>query len=102
MRSANTAMTSSASTMTPPMAPSGLRRAKPSTSPASAGSRHGRGSVGETGSVCTVSAISVADPRVEECVGQVDQQVADDDDDDDHEVDALDDRVVALHDGVDE
>ena len=46
---ANTAMISSPSTMTPPMAPSGLRRAKLSTTRAIAGTRHAGGSAWEAG-----------------------------------------------------
>ncbi len=42
-------MISSPSTMTPPMAPSGLRRAKLSTTRAIAGTRHARGSAWEAG-----------------------------------------------------
>src|SRR5882762_5848807 len=45
---------------------------------------------------------SVANPRVQHAVDEVHRQVRQDDDDDDDQVDPLDHRVVALHDGVDE
>src|SRR5262245_47722734 len=57
MRLAKTAITRRAKTITPPMAPSGLRRPKRSTVRARAGRRHARGSGSGTDRVWTEFAI---------------------------------------------
>src|SRR5437879_408540 len=78
MRSAKTAMTSRTSTMTAPNVPSGLRRA------------------------ARARAELVPDARIEDGIERVHRQVDQDDGGDDDEVDALDDRIVALGDRLEE
>src|SRR5438067_536398 len=78
MRSAKTAMTSKTSTMTAPNVPSGLRRA------------------------ARARAELVPDARIEDGIERVHRQVDQDDGGDDDEVDALDDRIVALGDRLEE
>src|SRR5688572_13702541 len=84
-------------TMTAPSAPRGLRRASRSAAAAVCGTRSAGDTALWTGMVSTVLAIrSVPDAGIEQRVGEIDEQVGGDDDDDDEQVDALDDRVVAL------
>src|SRR5437660_10832065 len=78
MRSAKTAMTSRTSTMTAPNVPSGLRRA------------------------ARARAELVPDARIEDGRERVHCQGDQDDRGDDDEIDALDDRIVALRDRLDE
>src|SRR5437867_11857323 len=78
MRSAKTAMTSKTSTMTAPNVPSGLRRA------------------------ARARAELVPDARIEDGIERVHRQVDQDDGGDDDEIDALDDRIVALGDRLEE
>src|SRR6266704_642016 len=96
-------MTISPRTIKAPIAPSDLCRQKRRTSLSARGIPIDRRSGSGTGTVWTESAIgSVPDPRVDHGVAEISQQVARDDDDDHEQVDALDDRVVALEDGVHE
>src|ERR1043166_526632 len=78
MRSAKTAMTSKTSTMTAQNVPSGFRRA------------------------ARARADLVTDAGVEDGIERVHSQVDQDDGGDDDEVDALDDRIVALADRLEE
>src|SRR5215475_10809254 len=103
MRSAKTVISNMARTITPPMAPRGLRRAnrwrerkvRPIAGPrrsSAAGLAPAIG--GET--VPTTRLMSVADPRIQDGVEGVDGQVDEDDGRDHHQVDPLDDGVVPL------
>src|SRR5262245_50136567 len=107
-RSANTAITSIATTMSPPSAPSGFRRANrprarrlcaPTIWRSRAIAAFGPATPSGTPTVLTRL---VPDPRVEDRVERVDAEVDQDDDRDDDEVDALDDRIVALVDRVEQ
>src|SRR5687767_450796 len=104
MRSANTAMSSIAMTMAPPTAPSGLRRAKRRhASGARASLRAGPAASVRRGAAtpAPVPAL-VADARIEDGIegihGEIDEHHGRDHD----EVHALDHRIVALIDGVEE
>src|SRR6266545_6343677 len=108
-------MTISAMTMAAPAAPSGLRR---TNRPAARAPRRirpcrrGRTIVGAAPPTSPPSRVvcmsppsrrpSITDPRVEHGVEGVDRQVEEDDGGDDDEVHALDDRVVAVVDGVEQ
>src|SRR5688572_21234718 len=99
MRSANTAMSSMASTMTAPTAPSGLRRAnRQHASGARASDRGPCARARRTGA--TPAPALVADAGVEDGIEGIHAQVDEHDRGDDDEVDALDHRVIALVDGV--
>src|SRR5687768_8524703 len=94
----------SPTTMTAPTAPRALSRQRRPAIPSGCGCRrHSFGSTLGTGMVSTDFAIaSVANPRVERRVCEVDGQVGRDDHDDDDEVDTLDHGVVALDDRLHE
>src|SRR5512143_93754 len=77
----------------PPSAPSGLRRMPPSIRPATPV---------PFALDATPPLLSVPDARVEEAVDEVDRQIQHDDTGRQEQVDALDDRVVAPGDGVEQ
>src|SRR5690349_1897271 len=86
--------------ITPPAAPSGLRRTKrPSTvaQPCRAGPRTTTRSTGTSTGLATI-----ADARIEHAVEHVDEQVRQDDDDGDEHHEVLHDRIVPPQDRLDE
>src|SRR5439155_21481603 len=100
-------MTISASTMRPPRAPSGLRRRKRHKARTRAEPEaSGRLRSARRAAVVRVSTwlamTSVPDPRVEERIAGVDEEVDQDDHADDEQIDALDDGIVPLVDRLEE
>src|SRR5262245_37549752 len=94
---ASTAVTSITTMMTPPAAPSGLRRTKrPSTVP-----HPGRaGAATTTRSTGTPTGLAIAHAWIEHAVQHVHEEVREDDDDRDEHDEVLHDRVVAPQDGL--
>jgi hypothetical protein len=91
--------------MTPPIAPSGLRRTnRPSMRSVSAPAVRARTFAGSTGATCSGLSARVLtlimDPRIEDGIERVDRQIDDDDQRDDDEVHSLDHGIVALVDRV--
>src|SRR2546425_7665212 len=100
-------MTISVSTMRPPRAPSGLRRQKRQRARARAEpGAPARPRSARRATVVRVSTwlatTSVPDPRVEEGVAGVHEEVHQDDHADDEQIDALDDGIVTLVDRIEE
>src|SRR5262245_20409609 len=95
------AMPSSTATITAPTAPSGFRRQnRPTSTSHPALARRDR--TRPTVATFSTTDILVPDPGVEQRVDAVEREVDDDDERHDHQVDPLDDGVVALVDGVEE
>src|SRR5687767_5911452 len=102
MTSANSAMPIKATMTTMPMPPSGFRRNSRANCPSDEGFDHVPGSGLGMGIVRAECAISVPDPWIDDRVEEVDEQIDGDDRRDHDQRNALDHRVVSLHDGIEE